>query len=114
MAVGALPRRFEQLDGVSVRIFDLDLSTSGSSLDLIPKMDSGSLQRGDGRWQIGYAKHDAVPSAGFLPLPIRHRPRSRRLWPAEEHLRITKRHAGERGKLLVFEREAQMCRVERD
>ena len=111
---GPLPRRLEQLDRIPVGILDLDLPTARPGLHVVSEMEARFFQYLDERGEILDPKHDAVPSAGFLPLPIRHRPRSRRLWPAEEHLRITKRHVGERGKLLVFEREAQMCRVERD
>ena len=113
-SVAKLSRRLEQLDGVAVGILDLDLLAARSRLHVVPKMEAGLLQGLDERRKIVDPKHDAVPSAGFLLLAVRHRPRSRRLWAAEQNLRVAERDAGERGKLLVFEREAEMRRVERD
>src|SRR3546814_15416661 len=48
-------------------------------LHVIPKMETGLLQDLDETWQIRHPKHDAIPSAGFMLLTVRHRRRSRRL-----------------------------------
>jgi hypothetical protein len=77
-------------------------------------MEAGFLQGLDERGKIVDPKHDAVPSAGFLRLTVRHRPRSGRLRTAEQNLRIAERDARERGKLLMFDREAEVGRIERN
>jgi hypothetical protein len=51
------------------------------------------------------------PGSCCCPLGIG---RTRCLRTAEQNLRVTERDASERGKLLVFNREAELCRVERD
>src|SRR4029078_2128387 len=108
-----LPRWFEQLDGISVGILDLDLPPAGPGLHLVAKVHVSALQRLDECGKIGDAKHDPIPSAGCLLLAIRHGPGARRLRPAEQDVRIAQRHVAERRKLLVFEPEAQMGRIER-
>ena len=74
-----LSRRFEQLDRVAVRVLDLNLTCR---LDRFPSRSGNrrpvALQRGDESRKIGDPKHDTVPSAGLLPLPIRQRPGSGR------------------------------------
>src|SRR5678816_41592 len=77
-------------------------------------MEAGFLQRLDERGKVVDPKHDTVPSSGLLRLTVRHRPRSGCLWAAEQNLRVAERDAGEGGKLLMFEREAEVGRVERD
>ncbi|MEX2273101.1 MAG: hypothetical protein WD690_16640 [Vicinamibacterales bacterium] len=111
---GPLSRRLKQLDRIAVWILDLDLFAARTRLDVIPKTDVGSLQGLDERWKMVDPKHDTIPSAGFLLVAIRHRPRSRCSWTAEQDPGVAERDAGKCGKLLVFEREAKMCRVERD
>jgi hypothetical protein len=110
----ALSRRLEQLDGISVWILDLDLPAARPGLHVVAKMEARLFQRLGEPGQIPDPKHDTIPSAGFLLLSVRHRPRSGRLGAAEQNLGIAERDTGERGKLLVFEREAQVCGVERD
>ena len=109
-----LSRGLEQLDRIAIRILDLDLLAARPGLHVVPKTEAGLLQGLDERGKIVDPQHDTVPSARFLLLTVRHRPRSGRLWTAEQNVRVAERDVGKRGKLLVFEREAQMCRVERD
>ena len=77
-------------------------------------MNPGLLHGGNTAGKIGDAKNHAVPSTWFLLLPIRHRPRSGCPRAAEQNLRVAERDARERRQLLMFEREAQMSRIERD
>ena len=109
-----LSRGLEQLDGIAIGIFDLDLLAARPRLHVVPKMETGSLQRLDERWKIVDPKHDAVPSAGFLRLTVRHRARSGCSRTAEQNLRIAERNARERRELLVYEHEAEVGRVEGD
>ena len=109
-----LSRGLEQLNRITIGIFDLDLLAARTLLHRVPKMEAGFLQTVNERWKVDHAKHDPVPSAWFLLLTVRHWPRSRRLRAAEQNLRVAERDACERGKLLVFEREAEVRGVERD
>jgi hypothetical protein len=77
-------------------------------------MESCLLQRCDELRKIVDPKHHSVPSARFLSLAIRQGSRSRRLWAAQQELRVAERDAGERGELLVLESEAEVLGVERD
>lgn len=43
-----LGRGFEQLDRITVRVFDLDLLAARTALDLIPEMETRLSQRRDG------------------------------------------------------------------
>src|SRR5688500_5937246 len=70
--------RLEQLDGIPVRIFDLDLLTAGSRLHAVPKEKTGFSQPFDERRKVLDAQHDTIPAAGFLCLALRHRSRSGR------------------------------------
>src|SRR5712671_995098 len=71
-----LGRWLEELDGIAVGIFDLDLSAGGTSLHLIAKLHTRDLQRVDLRRQIGDAKDHAIRSARLLGLAAGHRTRS--------------------------------------
>jgi len=109
-----LSRRLEQLNRIAIGILDLDLPAARARLHVVPEMQAGILQSPDERRKIRHPKHDTIPSTGLLLLTVRHRPGSRRVWTAEQNLHIAERDVGERRKLLVSEREAEMRRVERD
>src|SRR5262249_41827592 len=105
--------RFEQLDRIPVRIFDLDLSTSRTSLHLVATPRSGQLQFSDERWRVGNLQDDPIPAAGLLRLTVRHRPRARCARATQQNLLVTDRHPGKRRKLLVSQREAEVLHIER-
>jgi hypothetical protein len=109
-----LSRRFEQFDRIAVLILDLDLLAARSGLHVVSKTNAGLLQRVDERREIIHTKHDTIPPARVLLLTARHRPGSGGLWTAQQERRVPERDAGERRKLLMLQREAQLCRVERD
>src|SRR5262249_6629179 len=68
--------RFEELDGISVRILDLDLPTTRTGFHLVAKLKSGLLQFRDQIWQIGDLQDDPIPAARLLRFTVRHRPRA--------------------------------------
>src|SRR5687767_5687498 len=76
-------------------------------------MEAGFPQDLDERRQVRDSEHNTIPPARLLRPAVRHRPGSRRLRTAEQDLRVAERDIGERGKLLVFERKAEMGRIER-
>src|SRR5262245_51168253 len=102
----------EQFDWISVRIFDLDLSTSGTSLDLVAKLHSGAFQFGNEAGQIGNLHHDPIPAARLLRLTVRHRPRTRSARSTQQAADATHRQQRECGKLLKYWDEMQALRVE--
>src|SRR5262249_3411117 len=105
-------RRFEQLDRVAVRIFNRNLAFAGTGLHLVSKAEAGALERGDTALEIRDAQHDAVPAAGLLTFTVRHRTRARCSGAAQQNVRIAERHTGERGKLLMVQRETELLGVE--
>jgi hypothetical protein len=107
-------RGLEQFHRIPVRILDLDLLAARTRLHVVSEMEAGAAQRRDERWKVGDSKDDTIPSAGLLLLTVRHRTGSRRLRAAQQNLHVAERGTGERRKLLVFEREAEMLRVELD
>src|SRR5688500_2216282 len=104
----------EELDGIAVGIFDLDLFAPGTALHLVPKAMSGFFQRLNERREIADPQHDPVRSARLLLLTVRQRPGARGLWAAQQNLRVAERHTRERGQLLVLERETKIVRIERN
>ena len=76
-SVAGSARWFEELDGIPVRIFDLDLTPARPALHVVAKTKSCLLQFLDEAWQIGDVQHHAIPAARFLLLSIRHRSRTR-------------------------------------
>jgi hypothetical protein len=68
----------------------------------------------DDRGKIANAKNHAVRAPGLLPDAARKGPGAGRLRTAEEDLQGPVRHARERGKLLVLEREPEVRRIEVD
>src|SRR5262245_24756709 len=58
--------RLEELDGIPVRIFDLNLSTSRAGLHLVAEPKSRVLQFSDEPRQIGDLQDDPVPAAALL------------------------------------------------
>ena len=70
-AVPGLPRRLEQLDRISVWIFQLDLSTAWSLFHLVAEMQTRFFQRLDALGKTFDAKDDSRPAPWLLPAAIR-------------------------------------------
>src|SRR5262249_57181352 len=64
--------------------------------------------------KIGNIQHHAVPPTRLLLLSVRHRSRARGAGTAEQNLRVAERNIRERGEMLVFQREPEVVRIERD
>src|ERR1044072_4114062 len=108
-----LPGGLEQLDGISVRVLDLDLLAAGSGLHVVAEAQALLRQGADERRQVGHAQNEAVPSARLLPLSVRHGSGTGRPRAAEEDLEAVEGDAGEGRQLLVHQPEPEMLRVER-
>src|SRR5262249_50810894 len=102
-ASGRLSRGLEQLDRVPVGVLDLDLSAARTGLHFVPDVEAGLLQRVDEGGEVRDLQDDAVPTAGLLPLAVRHRSRSRRARTAEQDPGAAEGDARERGELLMLE-----------
>src|SRR5690242_12395085 len=107
-------RGLEQLSGVAVRVFELNLPARRTRFHFIPKPQARLLQRFDPRRKIGYPKHDPVPSPGFLTMTVRHQARTRRSGPAEKDLEVFDRDGRELRQLLVLQLEAKVPGIEVD
>jgi len=101
----------EELDRVAVGIFKLDLFSGRADLHLVAKVEPGLFQRLNLRRKISNVENHAIPSAGFLLVPIGHWAGTRRAWPAEQKLEVSERDCGELGEMLMFELETEACRV---
>src|SRR6478672_9876575 len=110
----SLSRWLEQLDRVPIGVLDLDLFATGPRLHLVAETNAGVLEPRDAGRKIRHAKHHAVPTARLLPTTVREGARARCAGPTQENLERSERDAGERRRLLVLEREAEMFGVERD
>src|SRR5687767_10393660 len=106
-------RRLEELDGIPVRIFDLDLTAAGTAQHLVAKVDASLLQGVDALRQVGDPKHDAVPSARFLGLAIREGARPGGPGAAEQNRHALQRHAGKGRRMRVIELETELLRIKR-
>ena len=84
-----LLRWFEQLNGVAIRIFELDLSAARADFHLIAKTQFRLPQPFDATGEIRDTKNDAVPSARLLTLAVRHRTRTRRPGAAEQEPQLS-------------------------
>src|SRR5690242_13394239 len=104
--------RLEQFDWIPVGVLDLDLATTGAAFHLVTKLKSCLLQFSEEGGKIGDLQHDAIPSARLLLLSVRHWPRARCAGTAQQNLCVAERDVRERGKLLVFEREPEVLRIE--
>src|SRR5438552_1690101 len=104
----------EQFDGIPVRIFDLDLASGRSCLQVVPEGQAYLLQLVDECGKILDPQHQSIPTAGLLRLSARHRSRPGRFGTAQQKIRVSKRQRREGGKMLVLQCEAKMRRVERD
>jgi len=65
-------RRFEQFDWIPVRIFELDLFTSGAHLHFIAQMEARLLQHRNPGRKIRYLKNHAVPPTRLLLTTVGH------------------------------------------
>src|SRR5262245_5103308 len=68
--------RFEELDGVAVRILDLDLPTKRAGLHIVAEAKACPPQFGDEPWQIGDSQ-DAYIGASLRPAVMRPSPLAR-------------------------------------
>jgi len=107
-------RWLEQLDRISIRIFELNLPPAGSNLHLISEGRAVSPKVGDMSRQVRHAEYDAIPPAGLLLPPIGQRPRPGRTRPTENELEGAERDLTERGQMLKVEIETEVTRVELD
>ena len=69
----ALSSGLEQLDWISVGIFDLYLLAAWTDLHLIAETNACFRERRDERREVLDAQDHAVPSARFLRPPVGHR-----------------------------------------
>jgi hypothetical protein len=67
----------EEFDRIAVGIQNLDLLSTGSADDGVPKRNAAIVQNGDGAFQIIDGQHQSIPSAGFLLLAVWKRTRTR-------------------------------------
>src|SRR5262245_48746649 len=104
----------EHLDRIAIRIFDLDLLSAWSYLDLISESQPRVLEDRDGSREIFYLQYYTVPSAGLLLASIGHRSRAGRSRAAENQFQISDRDLGECRQVLLIEVEAQMLCIEID
>jgi hypothetical protein len=109
-----LLRRLEQLDGIPVGVFQLDLFPGRADFHLVAKTQARLLQRRDKRGQVRSAKHHAIPSARLLTMPIGHRPGARGLWSAQQQLQRAERNIGKGRQLLMPGLETKALRIEVD
>jgi hypothetical protein len=87
----------EQLDRIAIWILHLDLPADWAGFHLVAEMEAGLLHRGNTLRKIGDIKHHTVPPTRFLMLPIRHRPRSGGLGPAEQKMCVAERDTRDLG-----------------
>src|SRR5262249_11318400 len=64
--------------------------------------------------EIADPKHDTIPATWLLALSARHQTRTGGARAAQKQIQRSERDAGECRRLLVFELETQVFRVERD
>src|SRR5262245_46893481 len=106
--------RLEQLDGVTVGVFQLDLLAAGTLLDLVAEAETGLLQGFDARRQVINLEDDPVPPARLLFAAVGQRARPRTPRAAEPEGKAPVRDGGE-GRSRGIPRvqfEAQVLRVE--
>jgi len=106
--------RARQFDGVSVGIFDLDLSAGGTDFDVIAEAQSSLLHGRDARGKIDHVQDDAIPTARLLADSIGQRARTGSAGAAEQQCRVAERQSRELWKVLMLELETEMMRIKRD
>src|SRR5262245_8705924 len=104
----------EHLDRIAIRIFDLDLLSAWSYLDLISESQPRVLEDRDASREIFYPQYFSVPSDGPLLASIRHRSIAGRARAGENQFQISDRDLGEWRQLLLIEVEGHMLCIERD
>src|SRR5882762_6438971 len=107
-----LVRRLEELDGVAIRILELDLPAGRAGFHFIAKMHARVLQRFDHGRKIGDAKNDPVPSARFLTMAVRHRARTRSSRATQKNLQAVDRDGRKLGQLLMLQLETKLLGIE--
>src|SRR6185295_12382345 len=110
---GSLLRRFVQLDGIPVGIFELDLPAAGTREDLVPKPDARGLERGHGGIETVDVEDDPVRSPGFLPAAVGQRLRAGALRAAQKEMKIPAGDGRDRARPLR-QLEADRSGVEGD
>src|SRR5437868_12731795 len=114
LRVWTLTRGLEQLDGVSVWIFELDLLAGRPALHLVAKAKTGGLQPCNPSGKIGDFQDDAVPSARLLKTAIGHRAGAGSAWAAQQQVERSERYRGKCRELLMLQRESELLCVEVD
>ena len=87
-AASGLSARLEQLDGVAVGVFQLNLLAGRTSFHFIPKMEACFLEGFNSARKVSHPQDHSVPATGLLVTTIRHRPRARRSRAAEQDRKI--------------------------
>jgi hypothetical protein len=113
-AVGRLPRRLEQFNGIAIGIFHLDLSAAWPDLHVVAEAEPCFLHPLDALREIRDTENDAVPPAGLLALAVRHLARTGRPGAAEQKVQLSERDVREGRELLTLECETELVDVERD
>jgi hypothetical protein len=72
-AASGLSTRFEQLNGIAIGVFQLNLLAAWTDLHFIPKMEASFLQCLYLRRKVSHLKDYSIPSTRFLVTTIRHR-----------------------------------------
>src|SRR5262249_34978729 len=85
-----------------------------SDLHRVAKADPTFLELPDAGRQISRLEDDAIPAAGLLVAAVRHRPRTRRAWAAENQLEPAQGNLTERRQVLMGQRESQHGGIEFD
>src|SRR5262249_53582459 len=109
----ALARGLEQLNRIAVRIEKLDLLPARSDFHPVAERDSSVFERRDRFFQLGDAKDNAVPAAGFLAVTVGHRPGTGSFWTAQQEMKRAERKRREGRQLLMLHFETEVLGVER-
>src|SRR5262249_46243988 len=99
--------RLEQLDGIAIRIFNLNLFPARALLHFISEAKACRFKLSNAPAQIIHLKQHAVPVAGLLMPAIGHWPGPRCAWAAQDQLEAVNRYLAERRQVLHVQLEAQ-------
>src|SRR5512138_1251834 len=106
--------RLEQLDGIAVRIEQLDLPTSRPDFHLVAESQTVLLELRNDVSQGCYSQNDAIPAARLLACAIGQRARARGSRPAQQQMQRPERHIRKGRQLLMLDLETQLLDVELD
>src|SRR3954451_3472547 len=109
-----MPGRFEQLDPIAVRLFDLDLFAARADLDVVSETQTRLFQLSDARRQVLHLQENAVGSAGLLQTAVGQSAGSGRSRTAQDQLEAANRHLPERRRVLHIQSETERLRIKPD